>query len=81
MPGDRGGTGDRPRAYEPGHSKDPEQFQAAALGRPVPSRPLVTAPLAAKLLQVTPKAVDLMLAQLGASLSPYCHASGPLVEP
>jgi hypothetical protein len=29
------------------------------------SRPLVTVPLAAKLLQVTPKAVDLMLAQLG----------------
>ena len=29
------------------------------------SRPLVTVPLGAKLLQVTPKAVDLMLAQLG----------------
>jgi hypothetical protein len=29
------------------------------------SRPLVTVPLAAKLLQVTPKAIDLMLAQLG----------------
>ena len=29
------------------------------------SRPLVTVPLAAKLLKVTPKAVDLMLAQLG----------------
>ncbi|WP_255616651.1 helix-turn-helix domain-containing protein [Microvirga puerhi] len=29
------------------------------------SRPLVTVPLAAKLLQVTPKAVDLMLAQRG----------------
>ncbi len=32
------------------------------------SRPLVTVPLAAKLLKVTPKAVDLMLAQLGGSL-------------
>jgi hypothetical protein len=32
------------------------------------SRPLVTGPLAAKLLQVTPKAVDLMLAQLGGAL-------------
>jgi hypothetical protein len=32
------------------------------------SRPLVTVPLAAKLLQVTPKAVDLMLAQLGGAL-------------
>jgi hypothetical protein len=29
------------------------------------SRPLVTVPLGAKLLKVTPKAVDLMLAQLG----------------
>jgi hypothetical protein len=29
------------------------------------SRPLVTVPLAAKLLKVTPKAVDLMLIQLG----------------
>jgi hypothetical protein len=28
-------------------------------------RPLVTVPLGAKLLKVTPKAVDLMLAQLG----------------
>jgi hypothetical protein len=32
------------------------------------SRPLVTGPLAAKLLKVTPKAVDLMLAQLGGAL-------------
>jgi hypothetical protein len=32
------------------------------------SRPLVTGPLAAKLLKVTPKAVDLMLAQLGGVL-------------
>jgi hypothetical protein len=32
------------------------------------SRPLVAVPLAAKLLQVTPKAVDLMLAQLGGAL-------------
>jgi hypothetical protein len=32
------------------------------------SRPLMTGPLAAKLLQVTPKAVDLMLAQLGGAL-------------
>jgi len=32
------------------------------------SRPLVTVPLAAKLLQVTPKAVDLMLVQLGGAL-------------
>ena len=32
------------------------------------SRPLVTMPLAAKLLKVTPKAVDLMLAQLGGAL-------------
>jgi hypothetical protein len=32
------------------------------------SRPLVTVPLAAKLLKVTPKAVDLMLAQLGGAL-------------
>ncbi len=32
------------------------------------SRPLVTVPLGAKLLQVTPKAIDLMLAQLGGAL-------------
>jgi hypothetical protein len=32
------------------------------------SRPLVTVPLAAKLLRVTPKAVDLMLQQLGGAL-------------
>ncbi|WP_245444202.1 helix-turn-helix domain-containing protein [Microvirga sp. KLBC 81] len=32
------------------------------------SRPLVTVPLGAKLLQVTPKAVDLMLARLGGAL-------------
>jgi hypothetical protein len=32
------------------------------------SRPLVTVPLGAKLLKVTPKAVDLMLAQLGGAL-------------
>ncbi|KFG70988.1 helix-turn-helix domain-containing protein [Microvirga sp. BSC39] len=34
------------------------------------SRPLVTVPLGSKLLMVTPKAVDLMLAQLGGAL-PY----------
>jgi hypothetical protein len=33
------------------------------------SRPLVTVPLGAKLLKVTPKAVDLMLAQLGGALA------------
>jgi len=32
------------------------------------SRPLVTVPLAAKLLKVTPKAIELMLAQLGGAL-------------
>ena len=32
------------------------------------SRPLVTVPLAAKLIKVTPKAVDLMLEQLGGAL-------------
>jgi len=32
------------------------------------SRPLVTVPLAAKLLKVTPKAIDLMLVQLGGAL-------------
>ncbi|WP_373371508.1 helix-turn-helix domain-containing protein [Microvirga sesbaniae] len=32
------------------------------------SRPLVTVPLDAKLLKVTPKAVDLMLQQLGGAL-------------
>jgi hypothetical protein len=32
------------------------------------SRPLVTVALGAKLLKVTPKAVDLMLAQLGGAL-------------
>ncbi len=32
------------------------------------SRPLVTVPLGAKLLQVTPRAIDLMLAQLGGAL-------------
>jgi hypothetical protein len=32
------------------------------------SRPLVTVPLGAKMLKVTPKAVDLMLAQLGGAL-------------
>jgi Fic family protein len=32
------------------------------------SRPLVTVPLGAKLLKVTPKAVDLMLAQLSGAL-------------
>jgi hypothetical protein len=31
-------------------------------------RPLVTVPLGAKLLKVTPKAVDLMLVQLGGAL-------------
>jgi hypothetical protein len=38
-----------------------------------PSRPLVTVLLGAKLLKVTPKAVDLMLAQLGAP----CRGSSP----
>jgi Fic family protein len=33
-----------------------------------PSRPLVTVPLGAKLLKVTPKAVDLTLVQLGGAL-------------
>jgi hypothetical protein len=33
------------------------------------SRPLATAPLEAKLLKVRPKAVDLMLAQLGGILA------------
>ena len=33
------------------------------------SRPLVTVPLEAKLLKVRPKAVDLMLAQLGGILA------------
>jgi len=37
------------------------------------SRPLVTVPLGAKLLKITPKAVDLMLAQLGAP----CQGSSP----
>jgi len=32
------------------------------------SRPLVTVPLGAKLLKVTPKAIDLMLGQLGGAL-------------
>ncbi len=32
------------------------------------SRPLVTVPLGAKVLKVTPKAVDLMLARLGGAL-------------
>ncbi len=32
------------------------------------SRPLVTVPLGAKLLKVTPKAIDLMPAQLGGAL-------------
>ena len=32
------------------------------------SRPLVTVPLSAKLLKVTPKAVDFMLLQLGGAL-------------
>ncbi|EIM26251.1 helix-turn-helix domain-containing protein [Microvirga lotononidis] len=32
------------------------------------SRPLVTVPLGVKLLKVTPKAVDLMLQQLGGAL-------------
>ena len=32
------------------------------------SRPLITVPLAAKLLKITPKAVDLMLVQLGGAL-------------
>ncbi|WP_052955033.1 helix-turn-helix domain-containing protein [Microvirga vignae] len=38
------------------------------LGELFLSRPLVTVPLGAKLLKVTPKAVDLMLAQLGGAL-------------
>jgi hypothetical protein len=37
------------------------------------SRPLVTVPLAAKLLQVTPKAIDLMLAQLRGALPSGAH--------
>ena len=32
------------------------------------SRPLITVPLAAELLKLTPKAVDLMLVQLGGAL-------------
>jgi hypothetical protein len=35
---------------------------------PFLSRPLVTVPLGAKILKVTPKAVDLMLVQLGGAL-------------
>ncbi|WP_244470457.1 DUF1612 domain-containing protein [Microvirga vignae] len=43
------------------------------------SRPLVTVPLGAKLLKVTPKAVDLMLAQLGGARgsSPAAPATAP----
>ena len=43
------------------------------------SRPLVTVPLAAKLLKVTPKAVDLMLAQLGGAL-PANSPAAPATE-
>jgi hypothetical protein len=38
------------------------------LMEPFLQHPLVTVPLAAKLLQVTPRAIDLMLAQLGEAL-------------
>jgi hypothetical protein len=44
------------------NSKLPELFDLFL------SRPLVTVPLGAKLLKVTPKAVDLMLVQLGRAL-------------
>ena len=46
----------------------PQQFQSAGAREPVPVAPLVTVPLGAKLLKVTPKAVDLMLLQLGGAL-------------
>jgi len=44
---------------------------------PFLSCPLVTVPLAAKLLKVTAKAVDLMLAQLGGAL-PRAHRASLL---
>ena len=46
----------------------PQQLEAAGLVDLFLSRPLVTVPLGAKLLKVTPKAVDLMLTQLGGAL-------------
>ncbi|WP_246776957.1 helix-turn-helix domain-containing protein [Microvirga sp. VF16] len=46
----------------------PLELEVARTRGPVPPRPLATVPLAAKLLQVTPKAIDLMLAQLGGAL-------------
>ncbi len=41
------------------------------------SHPLVTVPLGAKLLKVTPKAIDLMLAQLGGAAA-GSHRPNPL---
>ncbi len=41
-------------------------------------RPLVTVPLGAKLLKVTPEAVDLMLAQLGGSPPEGAHRPHPV---
>jgi hypothetical protein len=46
----------------------PQQFQAPLFRGPIPVAPLVTVPLGAKMLKVTPKAVDLMLLQLGGAL-------------
>ena len=43
-------------------------FHRSDLVNPFLSRPLVTMPLGAKLLKVTPKAADFMLLQLGGAL-------------
>jgi HTH DNA binding domain len=51
-----------------GDCRDPNLSQVAGAGRAVPVAPAVTVPLGAKLLKVRPKAVDLMLAQLGGAL-------------
>ena len=58
----------RPRADEPGHQGLRSNSKLPELVELFLSRPLVTVPLGAKLLKVTPKAVDLMLAQLGGAL-------------
>ncbi|MDF2810210.1 MAG: hypothetical protein K0S56_1241 [Microvirga sp.] len=56
------------RDHGPGHPYLPQQLEAAGAGRAVSFSSLVTVALGAKLLKVTPKAVDLMLIQLGGAL-------------
>ncbi|WP_247654179.1 MULTISPECIES: helix-turn-helix domain-containing protein [Microvirga] len=55
-------------APRPGDPRVPQQVHATRSAQPPPVTPSVTVPLGAKLLKVTPKAVDFMLLQLGGAL-------------